>query len=140
VRAVLDSNVFLSAILTPHGSPGRALAAWRNGDFQLVVSAALLDELTRVLAYPKIVRRTLWSPGEQEEFVRLLRENALEGTPTRPVTISRDPADDHVLEAALAGQADYVVTGDRDLLVLSKFEEIPIVTPARFLTVLEHFS
>ena len=61
-------------------------------------------------------------------------------SPTREITVSRDPDDNRILEAAVAGAADYIVTGDQDLLVLGEFEGIAIVTPTRFLAILRDIA
>ncbi|MGI8925086.1 MAG: putative toxin-antitoxin system toxin component, PIN family [Tepidiformaceae bacterium] len=136
MKVVLDNNVLVSAVITPVGTSGAIFAAWRSAGFQLIVSPALLSELLRVLAYPRIVKRTGWALPEQEAFVELLREASLQVSPREQPAVSRDPADDAVLAAAAAGSADYIVSGDNDLLVLGGFEGIPIVSPARFLTTL----
>ena len=71
IRAVLDANVFVSGILT-EGFPRRILRAWRAGQFDLVTARAVLDEIARVLRYPKIVRRHRWSETEIREFMENL--------------------------------------------------------------------
>lgn len=136
MRVVLDNNVLVSAAFSAGGIPRGVYSAWRSDRFQLVVSAALLAELPRVLAYPRIRARTQWSAAEDEEYLALLRLGCLEVAPDTLPAISRDAADNHVLAAAAAAGADYIVTGDRDLLVLEQFAGIPIVTPVRFLTIL----
>jgi putative PIN family toxin of toxin-antitoxin system len=64
IRAVLDANVFVSGILSPAGTPGKLIAAWRRNQFFLITSAAILAEIARVLRYPRIARRHRWSPKE----------------------------------------------------------------------------
>ena len=136
MRVVLDNNVLVSAVISPLGIPGAIYQAWRRAEFQLLVSAPLLSELVRVLAYPRIVKLTRWSPTEQDVFITLLAEDAILVSPDQEVTLSRDPTDNRILEAAAAGAADYIVSGDKDLLVLGEFEGIPIVSPTRFVTIL----
>ncbi len=89
-----------------------------------------------MLAYPSIRKRTGWSANDEYAFIELVWESSLVVTPDMEVTASRDPNDNRVLEAALAGSADYIVSGDKDLLVLVQFEHIPILSPADFLKML----
>lgn len=128
MRAVLDPNVLISALLAPFGAPGRALARWLAGDFELVVSERLLAELQEALAYPKLRRRV--AEADAIEFVEFLRVSAvLAVQPEAGARRSRDPGDDYLLELAEAERA-VVVTGDADLLALA--DELPIFAPAEF--------
>ena len=117
IRAVLDANVFVTAILTPAGPAAAVLEAWRHERFELLVSQSILDELARVLAYPKIARRHGWSRKEIRTFVRDLGDLAIQ-TPGRVElsVIREDPNDDRYLECAVEGRAGYIVSGDRHLL------------------------
>ncbi len=119
IRAVLDTNVFVTAVLTPAGPAAAVLEAWRSERFALLVSPAILDELARVLAYPKIARRHGWSRKEIRVFVRDLGDLAVQ-TPGRIElsVIREDPDDDRYLECAVEGLAEYIVSGDRHLLAL----------------------
>lgn len=81
MRAVLDTNVLVRAVLSRGGAPGRVLQAWREGAYQSVVSAALLDEFRGVLARPTIAARHGWSDAERTEFVALLAEAAIVVSP-----------------------------------------------------------
>lgn len=141
IRAVLDTNVLVSALIRHGGIPAQLLAAQRTGLIELVTSEALLAELQAVLARPRISELVGWSIDERTEFVDRL---AAEATIVAPIAqlsvVERDPADNRVLEAAVAGQSDFVVSGDKDLLSLSQYEGIPIVTPARMLAVLHELA
>jgi uncharacterized protein len=130
VRAVLDSNVIVAALISPGGSPARVLRAWIDGAFDLIVSPLLLDELERVLAYPRL--RPQITRDEAAGVVDWLRREAvlLPDPDGLPPLRSPDPGDDYLI--VLAAQADaFLVTGDSDLLDLS--DRIPVMTPARFL-------
>ena len=134
MRAVLDTNVLVSAILSPTGPPDLILQAWRRGAFELITSAPLLMELRGVLGRPRIAKRLRRPPAEVATFLSDFSENALVVTPEEELhVVQRDPADSRVLKAA--GQADFVVSGDEDLLALS-YEGVSIVTPARFAAIL----
>jgi putative PIN family toxin of toxin-antitoxin system len=129
LRVVLDVNVLVSALLSRAGAPGRLIALWLEGAFELVVSEELLEELGRALAYPKL--REHISHEDAADFITLLRATAsMVAGAERPDHISRDPGDDYLLALAKAS-ASVLVSGDRDLLVLAP--ELPIQEPRAFL-------
>ena len=132
-RAVLDTNVIVSGIIKGHSPPGRILAALFKGRFTSVTSAALLTEVSRVLAYPKIRNRYHLSQQASEAILNSLA--LLSDIVSVPHTsrITRDPQDDPVLACAAEGQADFLVTGDSDILILKGFRGIRLVTPRDFL-------
>ena len=136
IRVVVDTNVYVSGLIKRNGPPGRVLAAQRGGQFDLVTSPALLAELEMVLRRPHILKLIHASVAEVLDFVNQLRVASIVVTPDIAVAVARDPDDDRVLEAAQAGHADFVVSGDRDLLDLRTFAGIPILTPTGFLTLL----
>jgi putative PIN family toxin of toxin-antitoxin system len=134
VRAVLDANVLISAVLSPRGTPARLLLAWQAGAFELVVSPLLLAELRRALAYPKLAR--LVPPADADAFAAWLgRAAELAADPPGPPPVrSEDPADDYLVSLAAAERA-VLVSGDGHLTVLAG--RIPVRTPAEFLADLE---
>lgn len=136
IRAVLDANVLVSGILT-EGVPRRILRAWRAGHFHLVASQATLDEIGRVLRYPKIIRRHHWSETEIQAFLESLEALAIL-TPgqLRLDVIAADPSDDRYLECAIEGTATCLVTGDRHLLELAVYRQIEILSPREFVELL----
>jgi putative PIN family toxin of toxin-antitoxin system len=134
VRAVLDPNVLISALLTPRGSPAKVLRAWLAGAFELMVSALLLTELERALAYPKL--RKYIEPLEAAELVALLHREAqvVDDSATAPAVRSSDPGDDYLIALAAAAHAA-IVSGDKHLLTLA--DAIPVYSPAQFLALLD---
>ena len=132
MRAVLDANVLISALLSRTGAPARLLLAWQEGGFELYVSPGLLSELGRALAYPKL--RQLIAVGDAEAFVAWLSRSAvLARDPDGPPPIrSVDPGDDYLLSLA-ADQHAVLVSGDHHLLALAG--DFPIYTPAEYLSV-----
>ena len=140
MKVVLDTNVLVSAAIGRRGPPASVYQAWRDREFQLVVSLDTLSELRRVLSYPRVMEITHLLADGQQRYLGSLRRDALFVSPTREITVSRDPDDNRILEAAIAGAADYIVTGDQDLLVLREFEGIAIVTPTRFLAILRDIA
>ena len=135
LRVVLDTNVLLSGIAYPASVPGKILAAWRHGSVEVLLCAYILDELRRVL--PRLRQRHGLSSGEIEDLVDILSIQAeivepLDGAEPE----LRDAADQPVLGALLAAGrgsgADYLITGDKDLLAL--VARYPIISPAQFWT------
>ena len=131
----MDTNLLISAMMVQAGTPNAIVRAWRSQAFELATSAALLAELDSVVNRPRIRARLTWSEDEVTQLVTELRLNLIsERGP--PISVLADAADNRVLEAAVAGGADYVVTGDKAFLDLGSYEGIEIVTPARFAAIL----
>ena len=136
MRAVLDTNVLISATLIHDGTEDRILRAWQRDAFDLVLSPQILDEMGRALFYEKL-RKARWMTEEEvAALVRSLAREAVLVAGRVRVKVSRDPDDNKFLEAAIEGQAQYVVTGDKDLLGLKAYGDIRIVRPAAFLPML----
>jgi putative PIN family toxin of toxin-antitoxin system len=138
IRAVLDANVFVSGILSAKTVPGTILKTWRNDQFHLAASLAILDELDRVLRYPKIARLHGWSAAEVADFVEDIAGLAIM-TPGKVVlaVIAGDPSDNRYLECAVESQADCIVTGDHHLKDLVRYQEIEILSPREFAELLQ---
>ena len=129
MRSVLDPNVIIPALLSPSGNAAWLLRAWERGEFELILSAGLLVELERALAYPKLRRRV--TEAEAREVLQWLSQS---GTitidaNTPPPVRSADPGDDYLIALAASERA-ILVSGDKDLLDLAT--EIPVVSPVQF--------
>lgn len=138
--AVVDTNILVSGLLRRQGQPRRLLRAWYNGAFTLLVTPTLRAEYERVLARPRLRVRHGLDPAEATALLVLIDLTGVLVTPTLalPLTV-RDPNDEMVLAAALGGAADYLVTGDADLLVLAgdpRLGALQIVTARAFLNAL----
>ena len=134
MRAVVDANVIISGLLSPHGAPARVVAAWLDGGYDLVVSPLLLQELERALGYPKLRKRV--TGAETQELLNPLRRDAdLHDDPPGPPPVSSpDPGDDYLISLAAATQS-VIVSGNRYLLDLR--DELPVYTPAEFLSLID---
>ncbi|MDP3873941.1 MAG: putative toxin-antitoxin system toxin component, PIN family [Methyloversatilis sp.] len=128
-RWVLDTNALISRLLLPTGAAARAVDhALARG--VVLVSEETMSELAEVISRPKFDRYV--SVADRVQFVRLLGGVARMVNITHRVTACRDPKDDKFLHVALNGEAEAIVTGDRDLLVLHPFHGISILSPADF--------
>lgn len=138
LRAVLDANVYISALASPTGTPGRLIQAFlRESAFTLVMSPAVAEEASRVLEYPKVKKCLDPAITPATWFEGLLFQADLVTDRTLPQPVCKDPDDDKYLAAALEGRCDFVVSGDRDLLALGAYEGIRIITPRDFMTRLQ---
>jgi uncharacterized protein len=128
LRVVLDTNVLVSGLAYPASIPGHIVSSWRNGGLEVVLSRFILDEFANVL--PRLSRIKL-SSAEIRDLVDSLMflADVVEPDAEQDPTL-RDPADQQVLGTLRASGADYLITGDKDLLVLAG--KYPIVTPVIF--------
>lgn len=134
MRLILDTNVLLGALISPHGPPDVIYRAWRAARFELVTSAAQLEELRRVSRYPKL-RAILPAHRIGTMVNNMQRAIVLDALPPLPNGIeASDPNDAFLLAMALVGEADYLVTGDRraGMLQRGSVGRTRIVTPSVF--------
>jgi putative PIN family toxin of toxin-antitoxin system len=130
IRIVLDTNVLVSALLFS-GKLGQIVAHWKEGMFVPVFSRDTFDEFRRVLAYQKFSLTV-------QEIQALVEDEVLPYCEVADIHQDicgecKDPADDKFLSCAVAAGADCIVSGDKDLLDLGRFRDIPIITAAAFL-------
>ena len=130
VRAVVDSNILVSSLLSPLGPSRRIWNAFLNGKFTLVLSSLQMTELTRALLRPKIFRRV--ERSRIEELLSFLELYAEFCEPVRIPSLCRDRHDDHLLAVASQAKVQFLITGDADIKSVKTFS-IPIVTPVQFL-------
>jgi len=132
VRLVVDTNILVSALLSATSSPARIILLRRAGRFDLVTAAEQLDEFARVTRYPKIRERL--TPAVAGRLVNDLRALAITLGNLPVVDVSPDPDDNYLLAIAIAGSADFLVTGDkRDLLGLGTHAGTHIISARAFL-------
>jgi len=137
IRAVIDTNVLVSGIISEHGAPRQIVKAWHERRFTLLTSALIIAEVMRVLRYPRIQQTYRLS----EEDILLVRDTLLSDAlvleDQYQVTRSRDPHDNLFLACALEGRADYLISGDAHLLEIKYYHGVQILSPRQFLDILE---
>jgi putative PIN family toxin of toxin-antitoxin system len=131
-RFVIDTNTLVSSVLISSSIPDRAVKSIRQLGI-ILISIATLEELQEVMNRPKFDKYV--APLIRSEFIAQLAQQSELIDIKESVIACRDPKDDKFLELAVNGNADYLITGDRDLLVLHLFRNIPILTPAGFLEI-----
>ncbi len=133
MRAVIDTGVFVSALIRPQGKTGAVLQALKDKRFTMIYSTDILVEIIDVLGRDKFRSKYHISPDDIAALIDLIRLRGELVIPSKKLTVCRDPKDDIFLEAALEGKAEYIVSGDFDLLDMKSFENIPILRVAEFL-------
>jgi len=133
MRVVLDTGILIAALITRNTPPDVIYQAWRKRNFVLITSEWQLSEFRRVSRYPKLRRYLI--PSEAGNMINGIRYQAVVLTDLPTMDVSQDPDDNPVLAMAVAGTADFLVSGDkRDLLALGHIEKTKIVTARDFLT------
>jgi hypothetical protein len=138
MRIVMDTNVVVSGLLAPGGPPGRIVDLWVESKITVVVCRALIEEYFDVMLRPKF--KKVGTIIERQDLLTglLEMENSIFVYPkTRLDVIKDDPDDNRILECAVEGEVQYIISGDDHLLAIKEFQGIPIVSPAKFITVCE---
>lgn len=135
LRAVLDTNLFVSSALVAEGLPAQAIDAWRAHRYLLILSPPILAEIAATLRYDRIRRKYNITEEDITRLLDLLTADAILVAGQANVTgsVPDDPKDEVILACAVDGQADVIVSGDKHLLSLESFRDIPIVTVRAFL-------
>ena len=135
MRVVLDTNILVSALISPAGNPAAIYDAWEDGKFTLLTCAEHLDELRATLRKPRVAE--LIKPHKAGRLVNQVKQLAEVIDPLPRVKRSPDPADDFLLALSEAGQAEYLVTGDKSgLLSLDRHKTTRIVSASDFAALL----
>jgi hypothetical protein len=130
MRVIFDNNIFISSVLIENCVPDKALTK-AEADFTILCSEPIFNELVAKLFLPKFDKYV--SLQVRKQVLKYFAQKALFIEPADEIKICRDPKDNKFLELAVAGNADCIVTGDNDLLVLDPFRNIRIITPKEFL-------
>ncbi len=127
MRVVLDTNILIGALITKGTPPDQLYRAWLRGEFDLVTSTEQIYELARTLSRRRLQKYI--DASEASVVVGHLGTRAIVIDRPPSVTLSTDPADNRILAAAIAGQVDFIVSGDRrHMLALKEVEGIPLIT------------
>jgi putative PIN family toxin of toxin-antitoxin system len=136
-RVVVDTNLIISAILSPEGKPATILRMVLNAELDLVLSPALLEEISLVLNYEKIrklfIKRSVTPQQIKDALQKIVKTAIVVSGKTKVNRIDKDPSDNMLLSCALEGKADFIISGDHHLTDLVSFEGISIVNPDIFL-------
>lgn len=132
-RVVLDTNILIQALIRPQGITLPLIVALRSGSITVLYSAGLIEELVDVASRPRIRGKYGLQPEDIEALIGLVQVAGERVQPGQEIQVCRDPDDDHLLEVAIAGQANFIVTGDEDLLVLNPFRGVVILSLSNFL-------
>ena len=134
---VIDNNIFISGLIKK-GASSEIFDLFLKQEFTLFISIPILHELATTLIKPKFNK--LIPDTDKITLLKLLKQRSTLVMPSRKFKACRDPKDNKVLDCAFAAKADFIITGDKDLLVLSPFHKIPITTPNEFLKILKKKS
>ena len=138
IKVVYDTNIIVSGLIAHAGAPYEALEAWRRREVVLLVSDAIIEEVADVLTRPFFRDKRHISQSDIERVRQALKMDAMVVSPNIHLeVVENDPDDDRIIECALNGGADYIVSGDHHLLKLERFRSIQIVTAREFLAILE---
>lgn len=144
IRAVLDTNVWVSAILSPGHPPAKILELALTGNLRLIISAGIIREIGRVLQYPKVKkaleRRRITSQEADDVILKLLKAAIIAPGEILAQGVSDDPADDMIIACALEGRADFIISGDHHLIDLKNYQGIKIVDPSTFLALIAELN
>lgn len=138
LKVVLDANIFVSALINPHGKPAQILNYVFENKIRLFTSSSIIEELERVLSYSRLMKRHGLEKEELKEFISALLSimSLVEERKTIEV-IMDDPSDNKYLSGALNAKVDFIVSGNVHLLNLKEYEGIRITTPAQLLEIME---
>jgi putative PIN family toxin of toxin-antitoxin system len=143
-RVVVDTNLVISAILSPEGKPATILRMVLNAKLDLVLSPALLEEISLVLNYEKIrklfIKRSVTPQQIKDALQKIVKTTIVVSGKTKVNRIDKDPSDNMLLSCALEGKADFIISGDHHLTDLVSFEGISIVNPDIFLKLMKKQS
>lgn len=138
IKAVLDTNILVSGLISPHGSPAKIINLFGQKKFALVASEKILAELKTVLHYPKIFKKYHLDKNQIEKYLKILRAFAEIVSPTLRIRkVLADPADDKFLETCLFADTRFLVSGDKHLLAIKNYQGIKIIKACDFLKILK---
>jgi uncharacterized protein len=138
LQVVIDTNVFVSALIAPHSTPAQILRFWQLQTFELSSCEKAIGELDEVLRRPHLVEKYAIDNRKRESLINIIRgEIIMVAGDSLKGIVQADPKDDMFVACAVEGQVKYIVSGDKHLRNLKRYQAIRIVEPAYFLKILE---
>jgi len=137
LKAIVDTNIFVSGLICKAGNPALLINAFKNNEFNLITSSQLMDEFIEVIERPHIKHKYKLTDEEIKDFIEYIYREATIVLGMYEVKGSEDPKDNMFLACALEGKADYLITGDPHLGNLKYYHGIQIVNVGQFLRLLE---
>lgn len=137
IRAVVDTNILVSALISKKTSPPlQVYRLIKSADFLLITSSTILEELEDVITRKEIIKLHQRTPGQIKEILKEIIETSyiVPGLVNVEV-VKKDPDDDKFIAAAIEGQADYIITGDKPLLNIKEYHGIKIISPTEFVKI-----
>lgn len=139
MRVVLDANIYISSLISQKGNPYHIFKRWQGNEFNILISPPIIEEIRRVTGYKRILRKYPGVKEEQRKLIKSLKKNGVMVEPQQKlIVVTADESDNRYIECAVAGNADYIVTGDNHLLDIASYQGIRIITPAIFLVLLDN--
>lgn len=137
MKSVVDTNVVVSSFLSPDGVRAKVLKAWQNQQFELVVSEDILVEYERALNYQEVSSRHGMDADQVGQVIAEMKSFATVVKPKQKLTVIKDdPDDDKFVECAKEAGAEYIISADPHLLNLEQYEDIQILSPSEFLSLI----
>lgn len=140
IRAVLDTNVLLSALIGKKSrAPSEIYKAFIDKEFLLITSSSILNEFEDVINREKIIKLHGLPPRKRKGIIRellTLSYITLDKTPTERAIVKNDPEDDKLFHAAIEGDAEYIVSGDNDVKNIKTYKGVKIIEPSKFVKLL----
>ena len=138
MKVVLDANIYVSSLINTQGNPRRIVEQWEQNKLDVLASSSIIDEVGRVLRYPRVAKRYRQAEAAIQRFLRLLAIQTVLVEPTEALdVIKEDQSDNRYLECAIEGKAQYIISSDKHLLELGEYKGVIILPPAAFMMLLE---
>lgn len=138
MRVVLDANIYVSTLITDKGNPAAMINYCLSGDFDILISQPIIDELLRVTSYERIQDKYRKVKERRLEFAELIAKQGVWIEPVNTLlVVIQDKSDNIYVECAVEGDAQYIVSGDDHLLDLGEYHGIIVLSPASFVTLLK---
>jgi uncharacterized protein len=138
LRAVVDTNILVSGFISPLSYPREIEKRWRNGQFELITSTPIIEEIRRVLYLPRIKQKYRLSESSIRAFILAITYKA-NCTAGKLILsgVAPDPGDDKVISCAVEAQADFIVTGDKKFQRLDAYQSVRIINAESFIKILD---